>query len=84
MIDCGKAGEIIEKREFEKLSWLQKRRLRLHLKVCGLCKKYEDDNKVLNVLIKMIGVKAHEKCLSEKQKEEMKAVVAREGDHPAS
>ena len=65
MIDCGKAGQMLEEREFKNLSWFKKRKLKFHLGMCKACKKYEDDNHVLAKIIKMAGSKH---CLNLKKK----------------
>ena len=73
MIDCDKAGQLIEQAEFESIGFWQKRKLRLHLKICKICCDYEEDNKVLSKIIKMAGVKFSHGCISEEEKAKMKS-----------
>ena len=79
MIDCNKAGALIDQSDSEKISWLQKRKLKLHLKMCELCRKYDTDNKVLGKIIKLAGVRYSNNCISEKEKQQMKEKLATEG-----
>lgn len=76
MIDCEKAGALIDQKEFEKLGWMARRKLKLHLKMCALCKKYEDDNKVMGKILKMAGIKYSSNCISDSEKDQMKEKLA--------
>ena len=76
MIDCNKAGQLIEQKDFEKLSWIERRKLRLHLKVCGICAKYEEENLVLKKIIKFASAKYCNKCLSAEEKQQIKDRMA--------
>lgn len=78
MIDCAKAGALIEQGEFEKLNFFQKRKLRFHIKMCGLCAKYEQDNRVMAKIFKMLASKNSAKCLSEVEKNKLKQKLASE------
>ena len=73
MIDCSKAGQMIEQIQFEKIGWWKRRKLKLHLKMCNCCKEYEKDNHVLAKIIKLAGVKHYESSLSDAEKQEMKS-----------
>lgn len=75
MIDCGKAAELIERGEFEQIGFWRRRKLRLHLKICNLCNDYHEDSKVLSKVIKIAGVKFCDSCISEEEKERMKAHI---------
>ena len=76
MIDCNKAGEFMEQGHYDKLSWWSKRKLKLHLKVCDCCKKYEDDQTVISKVIKLAGIRYKEECLSSDEKKKMKERLA--------
>jgi hypothetical protein len=76
MIDCNKAGQMMDQREFEKLSWWAKRKLKIHMGICKACTKYENDNHVLARVIKMAGAKHCDTCLSEDEKQVIKSKLA--------
>jgi len=40
-ISCKKATYLLSKKEENKLSWLEKIKLRGHLAICSLCRKFE-------------------------------------------
>ena len=40
-ISCKKATYLLSKKEENKLSWLEKIKLRGHLTICSLCRKFE-------------------------------------------
>ncbi|MBD3637086.1 MAG: hypothetical protein HUJ25_07035 [Crocinitomicaceae bacterium] len=73
MINCEKAGQLIEQKEFEKIGWFRKRKLKLHLKVCKMCRKYDEDNIVLSKIIRMAGVQFSDRQISAEDKERIKA-----------
>ncbi|MEO9531194.1 MAG: hypothetical protein ABJG68_12280 [Crocinitomicaceae bacterium] len=76
MIDCSKAGQMMEQREFEKLGWWARRKLKLHMGVCKACKKYENDNHVLAKILKMASSKHCDTALSPEEKSEIKSKLA--------
>ena len=76
MIDCKEAGKLIEQQGFEKLSWVKKRKLKFHLRMCKACEKYENDNHILAKIIKIAGVKYCDSHLSDKEKSQMKEKLA--------
>ncbi|UKN02983.1 hypothetical protein K6119_05575 [Paracrocinitomix mangrovi] len=75
MIDCKRAGQLIEKKEYEKLNWFQKRKLRIHIRVCGLCADYEKDNVVLCKIIKLANIKHSKHCLSQEEKDQLRQTL---------
>lgn len=77
MINCNKAGQLLEQEEFEKISWWKRRKLKLHLKICKVCADYEKDNKVLAKIIKMAGVHYSSSCMAEADKEKIKSHLAK-------
>lgn len=76
MIDCSKAGQMMEQIQFEKIGWWKKRKLKLHVKMCNCCKDYENDNRILAQLIKIAGVKHCDTALSEQEKQDIKSKLA--------
>ena len=72
-IDCDKAGQLLEQGAYDKIGFWERRKLRLHLKMCQCCTDYENDNKVLSKIIKMAGIKFSKDCISNEEKERMKA-----------
>lgn len=42
MISCKKATYLLSKKEENKLSWLEKIKLRGHLTICSMCRKFEE------------------------------------------
>ncbi len=72
MITCKKAGPLIEKEEFEKLSLMKKIGLKLHLAWCKLCKGYKKDSTHLNELIKVGDTSQSTMKLSQAEKSEIK------------
>jgi hypothetical protein len=75
-IDCEKAGQLMEQEEFEKLGFWERRRLRMHVKVCECCSKYQEDNSVLAKVIRMAGIKFSKNCISEEEKAKIKEYLA--------
>ncbi|MFT4603188.1 MAG: hypothetical protein ACI857_003376 [Arenicella sp.] len=73
MIQCEEAGQMIDQQGFEKLSWGKRRKLKFHLRLCKMCKKYENDNHILAKIIRMAGPKHCDSVLSETDKQEMKS-----------
>jgi predicted anti-sigma-YlaC factor YlaD len=51
-ITCKKATYLISKKEAGALSWLDRIRLRGHLTICSLCRKFEEQTKLIARLIK--------------------------------
>lgn len=69
MYTCKKATELIEKEPFEKLSFLTKVRMKMHLMMCGACSNYKKQSQTLSGWIKnQPNVKAGEPMLSEDSK----------------
>lgn len=52
MYTCKKATLLIEKEETEKLSFLTKMRLKMHLMMCGTCTAYKKQSQLLSNWIK--------------------------------
>jgi hypothetical protein len=76
MIDCNKAGQMIDQGHHDSLSWWGKRKLKFHLGMCRMCKKYDNDNEVLSKVIKMAGIKYSNKCISQEEKNKIKEHLA--------
>jgi hypothetical protein len=78
MINCEKAGPIIDRIEAgDNVSKWNRFILKLHLGYCKLCKRYAVDNSVLAKLIKMVGFKSSERCLSAEEKEKLKEKLSK-------
>lgn len=41
MLSCKEATYLLSKKEENKLSWIEKIKLRSHLSICSLCKRFE-------------------------------------------
>lgn len=52
MISCKKAGQLIEKKNEGQLSLKESIQLRLHTLMCGLCRLYEEQSKLIDALLK--------------------------------
>ena len=76
MINCKKAGLLIEKNEFEKLNRFTRFKLKLHLAICKPCKKYYKDNSVLIKVIRLANFKHCDSCLTDEEKVQMKQKLA--------
>ena len=70
MIDCKEAAHLIDKNDFEKLSFRQKLDLRMHNAMCGQCRGYKRFSHILKSLFGKIS--SHDECLSCEEKEEIK------------
>lgn len=77
MINCNKAGQMIEQHQYDKLSWWGRRKLRFHISMCKLCRHYDEDNEVLSKVIKMAGPEYSDKCISDDEKAKMKDHLAK-------
>lgn len=70
-MSCQKASYIIEKRNVSKITRLEKFQLKFHLAICKLCKKYENDSRIVGKILRALDKQTHK--LSPAQKEEIKA-----------
>ena len=52
MLSCQKAGQLIEKGHVHKLSWLERKKLGLHLSICDACNAYRKQSQLLEVFIR--------------------------------
>lgn len=72
MYTCKKATLLIEKEETEKLSFLTKMRLKMHLMMCGTCAVYKKQSQLLsNWIINKKATKVEPIGLSEDSKQEI-------------
>ena len=76
MITCKKAGPLMEKEEFEKLSLMKRLGLKFHLGWCRLCSGYKKDSGHLNQIIKTADSSQSSKGLSLEEKSEIKKSIA--------
>jgi hypothetical protein len=75
MISCKKATYLLSKKEENKLSWLEKLKLRSHLTICSICRKFEQQTGFIILNTKHVHVDA---TLSIETKEKMETAVKRE------
>ncbi len=73
-ISCKKATYLISKKEENKLSWLEKIKLRGHLAICSLCRKFESQTGFIGRMAKHTHIEA---ALSPEAKERMQDVLDR-------
>jgi hypothetical protein len=66
-ISCKKATYLISKKEENRLSWFEKIKLRGHLTICSLCRKFE----IQTGFIGRMAKHTHELTLSPEAKEKM-------------
>ena len=77
MIDCKKAGQLIDQKDAaEKLGWWSRRKLKIHLVFCKMCNGYHDESRVVCKIIRMVGVRNAHQCLSENEKSEIKRNIS--------
>lgn len=50
-LTCLKATEFVEKKLYYKLSWKEKIQLKVHLRVCKTCSKYEKQSSLLDKMM---------------------------------
>jgi hypothetical protein len=67
-ISCKKATYLISKKEENRLSWFEKIKLRGHLTICSLCRKFEIQTGFIGRMVKHTHV---ELTLSPEAKEKM-------------
>ena len=71
-ISCKKATYLVSKKEEQKLSWFDKIRLRGHMTICSLCRKFEAQT----ALIARLAKHDHpEVTLSPESKEKMETAL---------
>jgi len=71
-ISCKKATYLLSKKEENKLSWFEVFKLRGHLTICSLCRKFEQQTSLIGFTAKH----GHEQAvLSVEAKEKMKTVL---------
>ncbi len=71
-ISCKKATYLLSKKEENKLFWLEVFKLRGHLTICSLCRKFEQQTRFIGFTAKH----GHEQAiLSVEAKEKMKTVL---------
>lgn len=71
-ISCKKATYLVSKKEEQKLSWLDKIRLRGHMTICSLCRKFEAQT----MFIARLAKQDHpEVSLSPESKEKMETAL---------
>lgn len=71
-ISCKKATYLVSKKEAQKLSWLEKVRLRGHMTICSLCRRFEAQTALIGRLAKQDHP---EVTLSPESKEKMETAL---------
>jgi hypothetical protein len=52
MLTCLRATELIEKRNFQRLSFVDEVQLKFHTKICTVCKGYEKQSALFDSILK--------------------------------
>ena len=52
ILTCQRATELIEKRNFQKLSFVDKIQLKFHTKICKVCNGYEKQSALFDAVLK--------------------------------
>lgn len=73
-ISCKKATLLVSKKEENKLSWLEKIKLRGHLAICSVCRKFETQSGFIGRNAKYLHEHLHAH-LSPESKEKMQEVL---------
>lgn len=55
MLSCNKATYLIEIEKYKEISTLEKIQLKMHLKMCAACNRYNIQSKFVDVLIQKIS-----------------------------
>jgi hypothetical protein len=73
MIDCKEAAQLIDRSDWEKLSFKEKLNMRLHNAMCGKCRGYK---KYSHIFKSLFGdITQAQECLTCEEKEEMKRKI---------
>lgn len=74
MIDCKEAAHLIDRNDWNELSFKEKLNLRIHNAMCGQCRGYKRYSHILKSLFGDITKETP--CLSEKEKTDLKKKLA--------
>lgn len=72
MLSCKEATYLVSKKEESKLTWLEYVKLRSHLSICSLCKKFEQQTGFIILNIKHTY---ENRVLSNEVKEKIKSLL---------
>lgn len=72
MITCKEATYLISKKEENKLTWLSKIKLRGHLAICSMCRRFEQQSSFIGRMAARVHVHA---TLSPESKEKMQKTL---------
>jgi len=61
MLSCKKATELVEKKSVVELAFTENIQLKMHLMVCSACKQYENQSKIIDLVLGQINKKNEEK-----------------------
>jgi predicted anti-sigma-YlaC factor YlaD len=68
-ISCKQATYLVSKKEENKLTWLEKIKLRGHMSICSICRYFEEQTAFIGRMTKHTHTEAH---LPENRKEQIR------------
>ncbi len=73
MVSCKKASELTEKHSVSPLTLVERAKLKMHLRMCGICKCYQHQSKLIDsALAQIVKMKESRSInLSEEKKNEI-------------
>ena len=74
-LPCVKVTELIERRNFEKLSFIENTQLELHKKMCEPCRSYEKESLLIDDFFKKKGAKSFDGVNQDSEKGNLKAKI---------
>jgi len=81
VLSCKRATELIEIEKYNDITFVEKFQLRLHLKMCDVCNKYNIQSKFIDKLIdKVSNIENIETKLNEKRVLELENKIIRKID----
>ena len=72
MISCKEATYLVSKKEENKLTWLLKIKLRAHLAICSMCRRFEQQSGLIGRMAGKIHIHA---TLPPESKEKMQKIL---------
>lgn len=57
MLSCKKATELVEKKAVVELAFTENIQLKMHMMVCSACKQYENQSKIIDLVLEQINKK---------------------------
>ncbi|MEZ4805691.1 MAG: hypothetical protein R2852_09470 [Bacteroidia bacterium] len=81
MISCRKASELVEKNNFEPLSFSDKMKLKIHTHICKTCTAYGQQSQLLEQLLNEHFGEHSSKYVNQANNEELKTKIISEIEH---